>query len=168
VPKILINDTVCFLKLQSAFWQFQIVTVSECCLVKLLPYNLFEKCITILALELASPGKRHCASCIGTLSFHIVNVMSITSCYGTASQRSRRSCPLPNKVKNIDQVETWPSTTPKSAPSRNGIRSPTEYMVHWSPESMPRMICRSFQPFLQGPRSRATDRHADRRTTLRL
>jgi len=28
--------------------------------------------ITILALEMASPGKRHCANCIGTHSFPIV------------------------------------------------------------------------------------------------
>jgi len=37
--------------------------------MKLFPYILFEKCIYILALEMASPGYRHCASCIGTLSF---------------------------------------------------------------------------------------------------
>jgi len=41
--KILINDTInFFLKLQSAFWQFQTITVSECCLIKLLPCILFE------------------------------------------------------------------------------------------------------------------------------
>jgi len=33
---------------------------------KLLPYILFEKYINILALEMDSPGNRHCASCIGT------------------------------------------------------------------------------------------------------
>jgi len=38
-------------------------------LIKLLPYILFEKYINILALEMASPGNRRCASCIGTLSF---------------------------------------------------------------------------------------------------
>ena len=32
-------------------------------------YILFEKYIYILASEMASPGNRHCASCIGTLSF---------------------------------------------------------------------------------------------------
>jgi len=38
-------------------------------LTKLLPYILFEKYIYILALEMASPGNQHCASCIvGTLS----------------------------------------------------------------------------------------------------
>jgi len=40
-------------------------------LTKLLPYILFEKYISILALEIASPGNQHCASCIGTLSFRI-------------------------------------------------------------------------------------------------
>jgi len=34
-------------------------------------YFLFEKYIYILALEMASAGNRHCASCIGTLSFPI-------------------------------------------------------------------------------------------------
>jgi len=38
------------------------------CITELLPYILFEKYIYILALETASPGNRHCASCIGTLS----------------------------------------------------------------------------------------------------
>jgi len=45
------------------------ITVSECCLIKLLPYVLFEKHIYILALEMASLGNQHC---VGTLSFHIV------------------------------------------------------------------------------------------------
>jgi len=50
----------------SAFCWFQTVTVSECCLIKLLPHILFKKYIGILALEMASPGNQHCASCIGT------------------------------------------------------------------------------------------------------
>ena len=55
VPKIKINDTlIFFLKLESAFW-----------------YILFEKYITILALEIASPWNRHCANFIGTLWFSI-------------------------------------------------------------------------------------------------
>jgi len=32
---------------------------------------LFEKYINILAFEMACPGNRHCANCIGTLSFPI-------------------------------------------------------------------------------------------------
>jgi len=35
----------------------------------MLPYILFEKCIYILALEMASRGNQHCANCIGILSF---------------------------------------------------------------------------------------------------
>jgi len=62
VPKIIINDTIIFfLRLQSAVWQFQTITVSECCLTKMLPYILFEKYMNIVALEMASPGNRHCA-----------------------------------------------------------------------------------------------------------
>ena len=43
----------------------------KCCLIKLLPYILFEKYIHILAKEMASPGNQHSADCIGTLSFPI-------------------------------------------------------------------------------------------------
>ena len=64
-------------KLQSAFWQLATITVSECCLIKLLPYVLFEKYIYILALEMASSGNRHCASCIGALSFPIASVQAL-------------------------------------------------------------------------------------------
>jgi len=41
---------------------------------KLLPHILFEKNINILSFEMASPGNRHCASCIGTLSFAICSL----------------------------------------------------------------------------------------------
>ena len=58
--------------LGSAYYRL-IITVSECCLIKLLPYILFKKCINIFALEMASPGNRHCASCIGTLSFALTS-----------------------------------------------------------------------------------------------
>ena len=40
-------------------------------MIKLLPYILCEKYIYILALEMTSPGNRHCANCIGTLYFPI-------------------------------------------------------------------------------------------------
>jgi len=44
VPKIIINNTInSFLKLQSSFWQFQAITVSESCLIKLFRYILSEK-----------------------------------------------------------------------------------------------------------------------------
>ena len=70
MPKFIINDTTKLLfKLQSAFRQFRTITVFQCCLIKLLPYSLFEKYIYLLALEMAIPRNQHCASCIGTLSF---------------------------------------------------------------------------------------------------
>ena len=69
VPNITMTQHVFFLKLQSAFRYFQTVTVSECRLIKLLLYILFEKCIDLLPLEMASRGNRRCASCTGTLSF---------------------------------------------------------------------------------------------------
>ena len=75
VPKIIINVTVkFFLKLQAAFWLFQAVTVSECCLIKLLPYILFEKHINILAFKMAS-----CAIYIDTHSLPIVWPMPLPS-----------------------------------------------------------------------------------------
>ena len=45
------------------------MTISDSCLIKLFLYILSEKYIYILALEMASPGNRHCANCIGRLSF---------------------------------------------------------------------------------------------------
>jgi len=41
--------------MQSAFRSFQTITVSECCLIKFLPFILFEKYIYILALENFQP-----------------------------------------------------------------------------------------------------------------
>ena len=67
VPKIVINDTmIIFLELQLAFCQFRIITVFGCCLIKLLPYVLFEKYVNVIvitdnAFEKASPGNRHCS-----------------------------------------------------------------------------------------------------------
>ena len=47
------HDKFIFFKLQSAFCWLQTITVSECCLIKLLPYILFEKCLYILTIEMA-------------------------------------------------------------------------------------------------------------------
>jgi len=68
------NDTIdsFFLNSCQHFGNFKpYITVSECCLIKLLLYILLEKNIDIyiLALEMTSPGNRHRASCIGTFSF---------------------------------------------------------------------------------------------------
>ena len=43
--------------------------------------------INILALEMASPGNQHCASCIGTLSFRVVHS------WVDVTARCRSSCP---------------------------------------------------------------------------
>ena len=56
VPKIIMSDTNNFFKLQSAFWQFQTITVSECCLIKFLPCILFEQYIYVVALDVARTG----------------------------------------------------------------------------------------------------------------
>jgi len=56
VPKIIISDTInFFLKMQSAFWQFQTITVSECCLIKLLMYISFWKMYWYFSVENRQP-----------------------------------------------------------------------------------------------------------------
>ena len=73
VPKIILNDTInYFFKLQSACWQFQTITVSECCLMKLLPYILFLKYVYTFALEIGNPVNQHCSNCTDALSFHMI------------------------------------------------------------------------------------------------
>jgi len=80
VTKIIINDTVNLFLMQSPFWQFQTITVSDRCLIKLLPYILVEKYIYILALEMARPGnQQHCASCIGAHVFCSLYSQGMTS-----------------------------------------------------------------------------------------
>jgi len=71
VPKITINNTVnLFLKIAINILVIQTITVSE---------SVWQNCFCIFYLKnifliiLASQGNQHCASCIGTLSFHITN-----------------------------------------------------------------------------------------------
>jgi len=45
------------------------MTVSECCLIKSLPYIFLKKIFLYFSIEIAGQGNRHCANCIGTLSF---------------------------------------------------------------------------------------------------
>jgi len=74
VSKIIANDTVnlFFLNCNQHFANFkQKQFPRERCLIKLLRYILFQKHIHILALEMASPGNRHCANCIGTRSYTV-------------------------------------------------------------------------------------------------
>ena len=51
-------------RLKSAFWQFQTITVSECCSIKLLPYILFDFFIYILVVEMASAWNQDCANIV--------------------------------------------------------------------------------------------------------
>jgi len=82
VPKIIINDTI------SLFFRpaINILVISNHNIFRV----LFDKIyIYILSLEMTSPGNQHCASCIGTLSYHIVlqtssaysQLLSIGSCH---------------------------------------------------------------------------------------
>ena len=57
-------------KLQSAFWQFETITVSECCLMKLLRIFYLKIYLDII-IGNSQPRELHCAICIGTLSFPI-------------------------------------------------------------------------------------------------
>jgi len=74
VPKIPTNDTM------NAFFRtaISVLLVSNRnsfrvpCSIESLPYTLSEKCIYMISVEMSSAWfNRHCASCIGTLSFHI-------------------------------------------------------------------------------------------------
>jgi len=81
-------------------------------LIKLLRYNLFEKYVYILSLEMASPGNRHCANCIGSISFPIFVVRQTLS---------------PESVVNI--VDTCPLTT--SAGGLNLLHEADDDAVIW-------------------------------------
>jgi len=77
-------------KLQSAFWYFQTITVSECCLIKLLLYILFQKYIYILALEMVSPGNQHSAlSTMPVLSAHFCSLLVVVMVLDLWLRRSR-------------------------------------------------------------------------------
>jgi len=105
-PKIIVNDTTnLFFKLQSAaFWYFQTVTVSECCLIKLFPYILFEKYVHLYSsIKMASPGNQHCASCIGTLSFALAKYS--TSLRAAESKRTLAAALL-SVVSHFEHILT--------------------------------------------------------------
>ena len=70
LPEITINNAINSFKTAASILVIQTIAVCECCLIKLLSFFI-EKYIYTLALEMASPGNRHCASCIGTLSFPV-------------------------------------------------------------------------------------------------
>jgi len=60
VPKIILNNNeLIFLNCNQHFANFR--PQQSPVMIKLLPYVLLERCICILALEVASPGNRHCA-----------------------------------------------------------------------------------------------------------
>jgi len=65
VPKIIINDTI-NLFLQTAI---SILVISNHAGFQVLFDKIVSVYFCILALEMVIPGNRHCASCIGTLSF---------------------------------------------------------------------------------------------------
>ena len=75
VPKIVINRHLFFIQLQSTFSFFQTMTVSECCLINCFRIFYLKKFVYILALEMASQGNRHCANCIGALSFPMARIL---------------------------------------------------------------------------------------------
>ena len=52
-----------------------------------LVYILFEKYIYSLSLEMAGPGNQHCANCIGTLLFPIVDSLMTTLCTGCGRKK---------------------------------------------------------------------------------
>ena len=110
------------------------MTVSECCLIKLLPYILFQKYICMLALETASPENQHCADCIGTLSFPMRVLL-------TDMMRGRRRafrCCLRRRVERPDRrrsAHTGPVAAPEHLAS---TRSPCRFGSSTGRSSGPR------------------------------
>jgi len=77
--------------------------------MKLLPRILFEKKyidISGLALEMASPGNQHCASCIGTLSFPTRPVCMVTSEPSRLIQNASYNKPTTNRLVDSGSLET--------------------------------------------------------------
>ena len=66
------------------------MTVSECCVDKIacVSYISFEKYVYILPLEMASPGNRHCAKCIGIVSFRVATQDAELLVNSNASRKS--------------------------------------------------------------------------------
>jgi len=72
VPKIIITDTInSLLNCDQQFFEISNHNSSRVLFDKIASCILFEKHIYISALEMSSPGNRHCANCIGTLSFPV-------------------------------------------------------------------------------------------------
>jgi len=68
--------------------------------LKLLPYILFEKYINILALQMTSPGNRHCANCIGTLSFPVLTcAQKLTKSAKSSSRNQTKKVKKRKKLK---------------------------------------------------------------------
>ena len=108
--------------------QFQSIIVSECRLIKLRPCILFEKyIINILALQMASPGYRHCASCIGTLSFPVLTTPASTSLHNNV--RTWLSCS--NCCRDVTTFEIGlMKATCRAVPTRaTSIRRPSEMNI---------------------------------------
>ena len=90
VPKIIINNTInLFLTAISILpiWNhksFRMLFYKFASLYFILKY--------ILALEMASPEKQHCANCIGTLSFHISNTKLLSTAVQLSAKHVTQSC----------------------------------------------------------------------------
>jgi len=71
VSKIVLNGNInFFLNCDQHFGKFFLVLFDKNAYVYI--YFISKKYVNILTLEIANPGNRHCASCIGTLSFPII------------------------------------------------------------------------------------------------
>jgi len=69
----------------------------------------FEKYIYILAFEIASPWNQHCANCIGTLSFPIINSLCNKACGATNADKQssimyEAASTMYKTASNIDNI----------------------------------------------------------------
>ena len=81
--------------------------------MKLLPYIVFKKHINILALEMTSPGNRHCDNCINALSFPIMVVVmvDVRISYGwgeasTDKKNEKKRCGCPCRIHSQPRCDT--------------------------------------------------------------
>jgi len=84
---------------------------------KSLPYILFEKYISILALETASPGNQHCANCTGSAPFRALHTWLMTRvALTTTSTRLPAAVVSSQPASTTDFIDAGACTTTQWPP----------------------------------------------------
>ena len=109
VPKIIITDTInSLLNCNQQFFEISNHNSSRVLFDKIASCILFEKHIYISALEMASPGNRHCANCIGTLSFRVktAQIPSSVCIFGVLVELEKLRAVLVTKIGALSDGRT--------------------------------------------------------------